>query len=82
MARRDFAALHEEAFEISYQCGRIGGWLNDTVQKCEAGECALSLDSLISVGSKHLFALEEIIYSGKPAAPQLHAALTKLTKWL
>jgi hypothetical protein len=82
MAHRDFAALHEEAFEISYQCGRIGGWLNDTVQKCEAGECALSLDSLISVGSKHLFALEEIIYSDRPAAPALHAALTKLTKWI
>ena len=33
-------------------------WFGDTEQSCEDGECGLSLDSLISEGSKHLVALE------------------------
>ena len=33
-------------------------WLNDTVQLMQTGECNLSLDTLISVGSEHLVALE------------------------
>ena len=53
--------------------------MNDTIQKCEAGECALSLDSLISVGSKHLVALREI---DVPWPAELHSAFTKLFNWI
>ena len=54
------------AVQNAYELSKIGeeavGWLDEAEQSCEAGECVLSLDALISVGSKHLVVLEKLKY--------------------
>ena len=60
------------------------GWLDEAEQSCEAGECVLSLDALISVGSKHLVVLEkfEACIAKNPLGLKPSVPVAPLRQWI
>ena len=76
------APFQDAAFLKAYKLGtRLQGhyqeaqeaadWLAHAIHVCEAGECGAHLDRLISVGSKHLVALEiceSVVASNEPVS--------------
>ena len=60
------------------------GWLDEAEQSCEAGECVLSLDALISVGTKHLVVLEkfEACIAKNPLGLKPSVPVAPLRQWI
>ena len=76
------------AVQNAYQLSVIGKeaveWLDETELSCDAGECVLSLDALISVGSKHLAVLEkfESIIASNPLGLKPSVPVAPLRQWI
>ena len=76
------------AVQNAYQLSVIGKeaveWLDETELSCDAGECVLSLDALISVGSEHLAVLEkfESIIASNPLGLKPSVPVAPLRQWI
>jgi len=74
----------QNAYELSVIGEEAVGWLDEAEQSCEAGECVLSLDALISVGTKHLVVLEkfESVIASNPLGLKPSVPVAPLRQWI
>ena len=56
-----YKMAEKKAMKLRTEVDAALDWLCRTERECDAGECFVSLDSLVRVGSQHLVALETVV---------------------
>ena len=61
MTRLRTIASRADAIQLGVDVREAMDWMEGTERACEAGECALSLETLVSECAKHLVVLETVV---------------------
>ena len=74
----------QNAYQLTVIVKEAVEWLDETELSCDAGECVLSLDALISVGSEHLVVLEnfERFVASNPRGLRASVPVVPLRQWI